>query len=396
VSKLGTSFGPSVLVSTFLALAAGSSGRAWAHKNGVEATSCDGCHTGGKTPTITLTADPMNPAIGQAVTLTITVSQTNGPEAGFYLTTDISGEGTFKAIEAGTAADSGGVTHTMPRTGSGGVTTFKASWSAAMATGVQFSVYALSANGDGTDRGDGGGEAHLSMVCGCTGTTYYLDQDADGYGSEDPRFPTREDCTQPMGYSSNKTDCDDYQETIHPGAPEICNGKDDNCDGKIDEGTNASLCGSPSLACVNGMCAPGGPGEGGASTATGGTSGSGGRTGQSFGTGGAGARDAGGATGGASSAGAGSGPTAGGSSGGATEIPARDAGAVGSGGSSASLGSGGSSAGPAEVSSSVGGCSVDPTGSPTGSSSPFPSVLWALLAAPALSRSRRRSPSNRA
>lgn len=33
-----------------------------------------------------------------------------------------------------------------------------------------------------------------------------------------------------------KEDCDDHDVNVHPGAVEICNGKDDNCDGKIDEG----------------------------------------------------------------------------------------------------------------------------------------------------------------
>ncbi len=103
-----------------------------AHRYGIETTSCAGCHGVGAVPQVTLSASPMNPAVGQVVTLTVTVSQTNGPVAGFYLTTinpllsSVDPVGTFVAIEPGTFADSGGVTHTRPRTSAGGVTTFKA------------------------------------------------------------------------------------------------------------------------------------------------------------------------------------------------------------------------------------------------------------------------------
>jgi hypothetical protein len=34
-------------------------------------------------------------------------------------------------------------------------------------------------------------------------------------------------------------DCDDHDSAVHPGAPELCNGKDDDCNGKIDEGFDA-------------------------------------------------------------------------------------------------------------------------------------------------------------
>jgi len=67
-------------------------------------------------------------------------------------------------------------------------------------------------------------------------TTYYADIDGDGYGNED--MPV-EDCSLPMGYSANSDDCDDTDPTVNPAADEYCNGVDDNCDGRIDEGTSA-------------------------------------------------------------------------------------------------------------------------------------------------------------
>ena len=215
-------------------------GAVLAHKNGIAALGCDGCHNGGKTPAIGLLASAANPAVGQAVTLTITVPQLNGPAAGFYLTT-ARPAGTFTVLEAGTAATVGGVTHTMPRIGSGGSTTFKVGWSTAVPTAVQFIAYALSANNDGTSRGDAGGGTTLAMVAGCAGTSYFLDQDGDGYGTADPAYPPVLDCTRPSGYAVVGGDCDNLAAGVHPGAAELCNGKDDNCDGNVDENVVSRL-----------------------------------------------------------------------------------------------------------------------------------------------------------
>lgn len=207
-----------------------------ARKSGIAALGCDGCHKGGKAPTVSLTASPTQPGVGDAVTLTVTVSQANGSLAGFFLTTAF-GAGAFKAVESGTVTGGGGVMHTMPRMGSGGQTTFKAQWTASEATGAEFDVYALSANGDNTTSGDGAGAATLSVLIGCgAGHTYYLDQDGDGYGTSDPAYPPRKDCTLPMGYAEVTGDCDDFHATVHPGAPELCDSRDNDCNGVVDDG----------------------------------------------------------------------------------------------------------------------------------------------------------------
>ncbi len=64
------------------------------------------------------------------------------------------------------------------------------------------------------------------------GDTWYVDADADGYGGVGLSTTA---CTQPSGYVADATDCDDADAGINPGATELCNGVDDDCDGASDE-----------------------------------------------------------------------------------------------------------------------------------------------------------------
>ena len=57
---------------------------------------------------------------------------------------------------------------------------------------------------------------------------WYADSDEDSYGDVDA---VTEACEAPSGYVADDTDCDDEDEDINPGAEELCNGVDMDCDG---------------------------------------------------------------------------------------------------------------------------------------------------------------------
>ncbi|MFH1466914.1 MAG: MopE-related protein [Pseudomonadota bacterium] len=101
---------------------------------------------------------------------------------------------------------------------------------------------------DATDCDDGSDATHPGATEWCDGidtdcdgtldeddavdtTAWYADTDGDGYGDAAAEHLA---CTCPSGFVGDATDCDDSRAAAYPGAPEICNGWDDDCDGDVD------------------------------------------------------------------------------------------------------------------------------------------------------------------
>ncbi|MBC8172588.1 MAG: FG-GAP repeat protein [Chitinophagales bacterium] len=81
---------------------------------------------------------------------------------------------------------------------------------------------------DNSETNEGVAFVYLSCI-----NAFYADADGDGFGN--PSVVT-EACTAPAGYVSDTTDCNDVDAATNPGATELCNGIDDNCNTLTDDG----------------------------------------------------------------------------------------------------------------------------------------------------------------
>ncbi len=89
------------------------------------------------------------------------------------------------------------------------------------------------------DDNDGDGDSTCDGDCWDNDPDLNLDdEDGDGYSTcggdcDDDDATLNVNDADGDGFSSCEEDCDDEDDTVYPGAPEACNGEDDDCDGEI-------------------------------------------------------------------------------------------------------------------------------------------------------------------
>ena len=103
---------------------------------------------------------------------------------------------------------------------------------------------------DDCDEEDASANAGATEVCNgvdddCDGeideglrSTWYSDSDGDGFGDPDSAV---EACEPPEGTVDNGEDCDDSDAAVHPGAEEVCDELDNDCDLEVDEGVTSDF-----------------------------------------------------------------------------------------------------------------------------------------------------------
>lgn len=215
-----------------IALALGVGTVAHANSGGRPGPGCVGCHGAGDV-VVDLVASPPVFSPGDEITVTVTLQAPGGEVAGLFVEADAGSMSTISG--QGLAEVAAGLTHTQAAPMGAGGADFAFRWTAPAQVGaVRFGISVLVGNGNGGSSGDRAGEAVFDLVYGCDGQQFFLDIDGDDYGRDDA---ARTDCAgqPPVDHAIASGDCDDTRDTVHPGATELCNQRDDDCDGELDE-----------------------------------------------------------------------------------------------------------------------------------------------------------------
>jgi hypothetical protein len=208
------------------------SAEAWAHSAGQPGGGCSGCHNNGDYD-IFVSTSPGMISPGSTVTVTVQIESPSGAEAGLFIDANAGSMDTISG--QGLAEVAAGLTHSSPKSLSGGQVSFSFEWTAPSEPGaVRFEVWTLVANNNNSSSGDMANDGQFDFVFGCPPQQYFRDFDADGYGRATSPL-VHCSAASPAGYVIPGDDCDDNNAEIFPGATEYCNLHDDNCNGEVDE-----------------------------------------------------------------------------------------------------------------------------------------------------------------
>lgn len=200
---------------------------------GITNGSCGGCHTASVAYDGSLSLVPdgaLSPNV--ATQLRLRIEESHMLVAGFFVYADR--QGSFTA-GPGNRASAEGVVHSRPVRATDGVAEVTFTWTPPSTPGgLDMFVYVVASDDSGSQTGDIAAFATFPFVWGCEGVTLYEDIDGDGYGGKDGAQSLG--CEARPGFATNDNDCNDLWASIHPGAKEVSNNKDDDCNGIIDDG----------------------------------------------------------------------------------------------------------------------------------------------------------------
>lgn len=141
-------------------------------------------------------------------------------------------EGSTTATSSGVDTTTSGAT-TSAATSSGATTSAASSGADASSTEAGSSAATATDGSSGSSSaGDTTGVPDTTGTTGCVPTPWYPDLDMDGHG--DPAGEVLA-CEAPAGMIAAGGDCRDDAPLIHPGADEVCDTIDNDCDAYVDE-----------------------------------------------------------------------------------------------------------------------------------------------------------------